>query len=260
MTIAGNGRLSGKIALISGTAGGQGSAAALLFAREGATVVGADVNEDGNRKTMEEVTAAGYAMTALAPLNLSDPADARRWIRTAIDEHGRIDVLYNNASNARFAPFGDMTVEDYRFTVANELDLVWHCCQAVWPAMVAQGGGSIVNVGSIAGVVGIRGFPQAAHSATKAAVIGLGRQLAAEGAAHGIRVNTVTPGAIRNDSTAPILDMPNSPMANLVSGTVTRDAGACDDPVYAALFLASDEARYVTGQNIVVDGGASALI
>ena len=115
--------------------------------------------------------------------------------------HGRIDVLYNNASLPRFAPFAEMSDEDYLFTIQNELHLVWRACQIAWPHLAAIGG-AIVNIGSGAGIQGVRALPQAAHAAAKGAVIALTRQLAAEGIAVGVRVNSVSPGVMAHPAGA----------------------------------------------------------
>ena len=255
------GRLDGKVVLLTGIGSGMGRTTALLFASEGATVVGCDVNAQTAGETERIAAEEGHPIEAVAPVDLSDRSDVERWVEAAVARHGRIDVLYNNASMPRFAPFADMRDEDYVFTMNNELDLVWRACQVAWPHL-AQSRGTIVNIGSGAGLLGARALPQAAHAAAKGAVIALTRQLAAEGIAVGIRVNSVSPGVM---ATPPIVAMyaelgERAPVAPIVERTIT---GAPGDPMavsWAGLYLASDEAAWVTGTNLVVDGGASAIM
>jgi NAD(P)-dependent dehydrogenase (short-subunit alcohol dehydrogenase family) len=145
------GILANKVALISGTGGGQGRAAALHFAEEGAIVVGCDVNADANRETVKLVVAAGGIMTAPADaLDLSTSKGAQAWIDSAIADHGRIDVLYNNASAPRLAPIDKLSDEDWYFTLRNELDIVFFPTRAAWPHLAVRGG-VIINIGSISG-------------------------------------------------------------------------------------------------------------
>ena len=138
------GRLHGKVALITGTGGGQGRAAALLFAAEGAIVVGGDLKSDSSQETVELVRAAGGAITSVHPGDFAERAEVEAWISSAVAERGRIDVLYNNASAPRFRSIADMSVEDWQSTIRNELDLIFHVTQAAWPYLIAAGGGSIV--------------------------------------------------------------------------------------------------------------------
>src|SRR5271163_4194950 len=119
-------RLDGKVVLITGTGGGQGRAAALEFAAAGAHVIGCDIDGATNQGTVELVKKAGYAMVGIHPVDLGDPTDARRWVEEAAAVHGRIDVVYNNASVARFAPFEEFPIADWSFTIRNELDLVFY--------------------------------------------------------------------------------------------------------------------------------------
>jgi meso-butanediol dehydrogenase / (S,S)-butanediol dehydrogenase / diacetyl reductase len=255
------GRLAGKVVLISGTGGGQGRAAARIFAQEGAKVVGCDINADTAAETADLVRDAGYDMISVGGVDLADRDQAQAWVKRAKDEHGRVDVLYNNASLPRFAPFPEMTPEDYGFTVRNELDVLWYPSQAAWPYLVEDGGGAIVNIASIAGIIGLRDLPQSAHAATKGAVIGLTAQLAAEGAAVGIRVNCISPGVINSPPVQEILASGDqSPLRPVIGATALGQPGEPEDIVYAALYLASDEARWVTGTHLVVDGGSSVLI
>lgn len=254
------GRLAGKVALISGTGGGQGRVAARMFAREGAHVVGCDVNAETAAETEALVRQDGFEMLSLAPVDLSTPEGAHAWVDAAVEKFGGIDLLYNNASLPRFAPFGDMTVEDYSFTVRNEFDVMWYSTQAAWPQLIARGGGAVLNIASIAAVVGLRDLPQAAHAASKGAVIGVTPQLAAEGAAFNIRVNCISPGVIGSPPVQELLKLENSPLGPVINATATRRPGEAEDIVYAALYLLSDEAKWVTGTHLVVDGGASVLI
>jgi meso-butanediol dehydrogenase/(S,S)-butanediol dehydrogenase/diacetyl reductase len=256
-----SGRLAGKVALISGTGGGQGRVAAETFAREGASVVGCDINEETAAETAEIVRRAGLQMVSLGAVDLAEPAAARSWVERAVDEFGGVDILYNNASLPRFAPFAEMSIEDYRFTIRNELDVMWFSTQAAWPALVARGGGAIVNIASIAAVRGLRDLPQSAHAAAKGAVIGLTAQLAAEGAASNIRVNCISPGVIDSPPVQEMLGMGEaSPLAPVIGNTAQRRPGPPSAIVDAALYLASDEASWTTGAHLLVDGGSSAII
>jgi meso-butanediol dehydrogenase/(S,S)-butanediol dehydrogenase/diacetyl reductase len=254
-----SGRLQDKVVLISGTGGGQGRAAALLFTAEGAKVVGCDVDEASAAETQRLVAEAGGEFTSLAPLDLATRAGADAWVQAALDAHGRVDVLYNNASSPRFGPVGAMPDEDWAFTLRNELDLVWHSCNAAWAHLQASKG-TVINVASLAGLAGSRELPQAAHVATKGAVIALTRQLAAEGAASGIRANCISPGVIRGPAADPMIALGDEgPLGGLIRATAFGKAGEPEDVVWTAIFLASDEAAFVNGANIVVDGGASAI-
>jgi len=256
------GRLSGKVVLLTGIARGMGRETARLFVKEGATLVGCDLDVAGAAETARLIEAEfGVRIDVTAPLDLGDPDAVRRWLDAAASDHDRIDVLYNNASAPRFAPFGVQSEVDYRFTIRNELDVVWHACQAAWPYLVASRG-AIVNIGSGAGLQGARTLPQAAHAAAKGAVMALTRQLAAEGIAVGIRVNSVSPGVM---DTPPIRTMyaelgDKAPVAPIVARTLDGKPGDPMAVAFAGLYLASDEARWVTGANIVVDGGASATM
>jgi NAD(P)-dependent dehydrogenase (short-subunit alcohol dehydrogenase family) len=186
------GRVEEKVVLITGTGGGQGRAAAELFCAEGARVVGCDVNATEDARTVELVQGKGGEMVGMAPVDLGDSDQARRWVADAAAVHGRIDVLFNNAAAPRFAPIADLSDDDWHFTIRNELDLVFYVTQAAWPHLQSSAG-SIINTASVQGLVGIAMSGGIAHAAAKAGVIAMTRQMAAEGAPHGIRANSITP-------------------------------------------------------------------
>jgi meso-butanediol dehydrogenase / (S,S)-butanediol dehydrogenase / diacetyl reductase len=251
-------RLAGKVALITGTAGGQGRAAALLFAKEGAKIVGCDLKEEMSRETVAMVAAAGGTMTAMEPVDLGDSAQARAWIDEAAAVYDGFDILYNNASLPRFASIATMSDEDWHYTIRNELHLMFYACSAAWRHLIARGGGSIINTGSICGVSALPQTPGSiAHATTKGAVIAMTRELALEGGPHKIRANTISPGIIESPATA----------QQLASGTFREDhldslmlrrLGTPEDVASLALFLASDESSWVTGADFLIDGGFSA--
>jgi meso-butanediol dehydrogenase/(S,S)-butanediol dehydrogenase/diacetyl reductase len=255
-----SGRLAGKVALITGTAGGQGRAAALIFAAEGATVVGTDVNADGAAKTAELVSATGGRMDSTHPLDLGDEDRVQTWVDAAAGRHGGIDVVYNNAGATRFSPIVQTSYAEWSFVLRNELDIVFLVTKHAWPHLVARGGGSVLLVGSTAGISGSMTNPRAAHTATKGAIVALTRQLAAEGAPHGIRANCISPGMIRTPATERDLLAPDHPMRTIARVIPLGRIGTPEEVARCALFLASDEASYVTGANLVVDGGWSAVL
>lgn len=244
--------LHGKVALITGTGGGQGRAAALRFAAAGVRVIGCDLKVEGNRETVQMVRATGGEIVTMDPVDLGDPAQARKWIADAAAVHGRIDILYNNASAARFAPFESFPLEDWQFTIRNELDLVFYATRYAWSWLQKQGG-VIINTASVAGIAG-SGPGGAAHAATKGAVIALTKQLAMEGAAHGIRVVAISPGFIDTPATASLVADPQTRDLLLARSLIKR-VGQPEDIAGVALFLAGEDAAFMTGANVVVDGG-----
>jgi NAD(P)-dependent dehydrogenase (short-subunit alcohol dehydrogenase family) len=251
------GILAGKVALITGTGGGQGRAAALRFVAEGALVVGCDVNVENARATAALVRAAGGEMTSNEPVDLGDPEQARGWVESAAELHGGIDIVYNNAGTPRFAPIAELTVEDWKSTIHNELDHVFYVTKFAWPYL-ARTGGVVISTASISGHRGTQVAGGAAHSAAKGGVLAMSRQFAVEGAPLGIRAVTISPGVIRVPGTEAMLEDPRFRDLMLGRNLVPR-IGEPDEIAGLAAFLASDAAAYITGADINIDGGATAF-
>ena len=251
-------RLAGKVALISGTGRGMGRAAALEFAREGAKVVGCDLDPATADETVALVRAAGGEMVSIAPVNLSTQDGADSWVRLAIDAYGRIDVLYNNASALRHGHIADMPLEDWYFTITNELHLVFHCTRAAWPHLLASRG-CVLNVASIAATRGVEFVPMAPHGTAKGGVLAFTFHLVAEGAGHGVRANVISPGMIRTPETAQFLDVPDHPLHQVLAATPARRPGEPEEVAKLAVFLCSDDAAYINGAHVAIDGGKSVM-
>ena len=252
------GRLADKVAFVTGTAGGQGRAAAQLFAREGAQVIGCDIKVGDSDETVDLVRAAGGVMDAFCPVDLADPISAQRWIADGIARAGRINILYNNASAVQFAPMAEMSDDIWSFTLRNEIDLIYHVTRAVWPHFVAQGRGVILTTASVSAHRGNSGVGASAHAAAKGGVLALSRQFAAEGAPFGIRSNTISPGAIITPGL--IAALTPEQRAEVEKIHPRGRAGTPEDVAYCALYLVSDEASWVTGADFVLDGGLCAVI
>ncbi|HKA49258.1 MAG TPA: SDR family NAD(P)-dependent oxidoreductase [Candidatus Dormibacteraeota bacterium] len=256
-----SGRLAGKIAAITGTAGGQGRAAALLFAAEGACIAGCDLKAEEARETAAMVTAAGGKMVTSQPLDLTEEAAVKAWLDGVAAHFGRLDVLYNNAGTALFDPLEQESYEDWQATLRNEVDLIFLACKHAWPHLRAAGGGSVINTASTAAVAGSMTLMRVAHTAGKGAVLALTRQLAAEGAAHGIRANCISPGMIMSPATADVIfGDPEHALHSIRDHIPLRRIGTPEDVARLALYLASDESSYMTGANLMLDGGWSCVL
>ncbi|MGH7090861.1 MAG: SDR family NAD(P)-dependent oxidoreductase [Stellaceae bacterium] len=255
--------LAGKVALISGTAGGQGRAAALAFARAGAKVMGCDVKAEAAEETVALVTRAGGVMRSLHPLDVSEIDNAKRWAKAAADAWGGVDILYNNAGSLRSkTEFCQSTMEDWDLTIRYELTIVYASSLAVWPHLVARGGGLIISTASMSGHREFLPLRSAAHGATKAGVMGLTRMLAAEGARYKIRAVSVSPGLIRSPATERFWSGDQEQRAigaGLVAKIPMGRYGLPEEIANVALFLASPEAAYINGADILVDGGITGV-
>jgi len=252
------GRLDGKIALITGIGGGMGRDAARRFAAEGARVVGCDLNSATLDETVQIVRAEGGEITGFGGVDLSDAQTTAEWVDAAAAVYGGVDILYNNAGIQRFAPIDELSLDDWELNLKGELSIVFYAVRAAWKHL-KQRGGVIVNIGSIAGTRGVEFMPQNVHGAAKAGVINLTQHLAVEGGPHGIRAVCISPGFIQTPATEFLVDNPPAELKATWDRIPLRRVGQTSDIVNAAVFLASDEATWITGVNLVVDGGGSVL-
>ena len=248
-------RLAGKVALISGGARGQGAAETRLFVREGAAVVFGDVLDDEGKKVEAEIRANGGRATYVH-LDVTREADWRAAVATAVQTYGRLSVLVNNAGILFRAKIEDTSEADWDRIMAVNVKGVFLGTKAAIPALRQAGGGSIINISSTAGLVGSPGGT-AAYTATKGAVRLFTKSTAIQHAREGIRCNSVHPGPIATDMIKDVLDDQKAWEGRLRRLPMGR-AGTADEVAYGVLYLASDESSYVTGSELVIDGGTTA--
>jgi cyclopentanol dehydrogenase len=249
MTMAG--RMSGKVALITGAAQGMGRSHALLLAAEGAKVVITDVREAAGKAVAEEINdAGGSALFITHDVTRSD--DWQRVLEEAVNEFGKLDVLVNNAGILILKPLDETDEEEWDRTLDINAKGTFLGCKLAAPALQAAGGGSIVNISSIYGLIGAPSA--AAYQASKGAVRLLSKAAAVDLAKFGIRVNSVHPGVIDTEMTKELMATPEGAKA-LLGTTILGRPGRPEEVSQAVLFLASDEASFVTGAELVVDGG-----
>ena len=244
------GRLDGRVAWITGASRGLGKAMAIAFAAEGAAVaVGYKESAEGAADTVRTIQGAGGDAEAFEG-DITRPEIVEEIVARIVARFGGIDVLVNNAGVVSSSPLVDMPVEDWDSMFAIHVRAMFLCCRAVLPHMLARGAGKIINMGGTFGMTGMENFTHL--SAAKAAMIGFTRALAKEVGPEGIRVNCLTPAMIRGETTA---SLPPDYLESLRRRYPLRRLGEVGDVNACALFLASDESDFVTGQNLAPAGG-----
>ena len=262
------GRLQDKIAIVTGAGSsgpgwGNGKATAVLFAREGAHVIAVDLKREAVEETVDIIRGEGNRGEAHVA-DVTQASDVERVVSACIAAHGRIDVLHNNVGIVEVSGVASTSDESWDRVVDVNLTSMFLTCKAVLPHMERQGKGAIVNISSISGVRWL-GVPYVSYAATKAGILGLTQSIALEYAKKGVRANAILPGLMNTP-------MIVKPLSGAYGGSVdamlaarsaqcpTGKMGDAWDVAYAALYLASDEAKYVTGAQLVVDGGLSCKV
>ncbi len=243
-------RLQNKVALITGAGNGIGKQTALTFSREGAKVVVADINEDAGRKVVDEILQSGGS-AAFELVNVAETKDVVRMVENSVKTYGKIDILVNNAGIVADARLVKMDLEQWQRVIDINLKGVFLCGQAVAKVMETnESGGVILNASSVVGLYG--NFGQSNYVAAKAGVIGMTKTWARELGKKGIRVNAVAPGFIATDI---LQSIPEKVINMMVEKTPLGRMGKPQDIANAYLFLATDEASFITGAVLSVDGG-----
>ena len=256
-------RLNDKVALVTGAASGIGQATAFLFGQEGAQVMCADVDREGAERTARQIVDSG-GDAASAQADVRQGSDVERMVRSTVERCGRIDVLFNNAGIQFALPVTDVPEEEWDRLIDTNLKGVFLGCKYAIPEMVKQGGGSIVNTSSL---LGLRGSAwTSTYSASKGGVVLLTKSVAMECARQNVRVNAVCPGIIRTPMANEATEQGESLFGTTPEETWTTWAdahplgrvGEADEVAKAVFFLASDEASFITGETLSVDGGLAA--
>jgi NAD(P)-dependent dehydrogenase (short-subunit alcohol dehydrogenase family) len=247
--------VTGRVAVVTGASSGLGMRFARVLAGHGAQVVAAARRADRIDALAGEL---GADRCAAVVADVADPASVEALMRSAVERFGRIDILVNNAGTTHVGPALEESSEEFRRVLDTNVVGLFSCCREAARLMIPQGGGSIVNVASTLGLVGIGRIPQAAYTASKGAVVNLTRELAAQWARQGVRVNAIAPGWFPTEMTAGMFD--NEKALGYIARTVPLGRGGNDGELDGALlYLASDASTYVIGQVLAVDGGWSAI-
>jgi NAD(P)-dependent dehydrogenase (short-subunit alcohol dehydrogenase family) len=240
--------LQDRVAVVTGAGGGLGLEIGRALRSVGAVVVASELNAKTGQAAAQEL-GGDFVQT-----DVTDPDSVREMVRTVLEQHGKIDVMVNNAGIAHNVPAEEMTDEEWRRMIAVNLDGVFWGCREAGQAMLGRGSGSIVNIASMSGVVSNHPQPQAHYNAAKAGVIMLTRSLAGEWASRGVRVNSVSPGYIRTPLTE--LGMSRAEWADVwLSSTPLGRIAEPREIAPAVVYLASDASSYATGTNLLIDGG-----
>jgi NAD(P)-dependent dehydrogenase (short-subunit alcohol dehydrogenase family) len=250
-------RLKGKVAIVTGSGAGIGQGCALMFARQGAKVVGCDIDVAAAESTVMTARKEGLEFESLHPCDLTLPADVDRLMSFTVERHGGLDILVNAAAWGAFASIEHMDYEtEWRKTLTGEVDVVFLACKAAWPHLKARGGGSIINFASLNAWAALEANLAVAHAAGKGAVLAMTREIALEGAPHNIRANTISPGMVLTAATKPRHDNEPGFTEATLTWTLLKRLGQPEDIAWCATYLASDESTWVTAADFSIDGGA----
>ena len=245
-----------KVALVTGASSGIGRATALVFAREGAKVVVADLNVVGGQETVQLVKAAG-GEAVFVETDVAQAASVEAMVQTALDTYGRLDCAHNNAGvEGVLSRTAEQTEQDWEPVIRINLKGVWLCMKYELPHMVQQGSGAIVNTASGAGLIGVKRM--AAYVASKHGVIGLTRTAALEYAKSGVRVNAVCPGVIQTAMVERVSGRRPDVLEKMIAAEPIGRSGQPEEIAESVVWLCSDAASFVTGHAMAVDGGAVA--
>ncbi|HKL17293.1 MAG TPA: 3-oxoacyl-ACP reductase family protein [Patescibacteria group bacterium] len=243
--------LKNKVAIVTGARRGIGKAIALELAKKGASVVVSDINLEEQKQVVEEIKELGQKALAIKA-DVTSREEVENMVQKTIDKFGRIDILVNNAGISGLKPFQDITEEDWDKVLDINLKGNFLCTKAVSKHMIKQESGKIISIASIAGKVGFRNA--SAYCASKAGIVNLTKELALELAPKNINVNAIAPGIIKTKMTEDMLEDENQKKALMQSIPLNR-AGGPEEIGKAAAFLASNDADYITGHTLVIDGG-----
>jgi NAD(P)-dependent dehydrogenase (short-subunit alcohol dehydrogenase family) len=247
--------VQGKVAVVTGASSGLGARFARVLAEQGARVVLAARREERIAALAAEL---GAERAVAVPADVTDEASLRAVVDTAVERFGGLDVMVNNAGISKSVPATEEATDSFRQVVEVNLVALFTACREAARVMVPAGRGSIVNVASALGLVGVGRIPQASYAASKGGVVNLTRELAAQWGRHGVRVNAIAPGWFRSEMTAPMFEDERG--LRFIERTVPmRRPGREDELDGVLLFLAADASSYVCGQTIAVDGGWTAV-
>lgn len=247
-------RLDGKVAVVTGAGAGIGQGVAAMFAAQGAKVYALDIDET----LLADAVASTRASIIPLTVDILDELAVTNAIDSIGRENGKIDVLVTAAAVSLFYWIEEMEYEYWTRTLKGELDIVFLITRAAWPYLKKSEKASVINFASVNAYAALNGSPALAHCAGKGGVLSMTRQLAMEGAPHGIRCNSISPGLIRTKQTMKHMAMDPAFEGEAMKRVMIKRIGLPEDIAWCATWLASDEASYVTGADISVDGGATA--